>query len=91
MNRVKINAIATKTPKVLTKLSMKRNGITHSNRVTAIPDTGAEMTVAGKDLLEKLGLTRRDIRSPNTTRLYAANDTEIRVIGTINAEIEYAG
>ena len=70
---------------------MKRNGVIYSNKITAIPDTGAEMTIAGKNLLEKLGLTRRDIRSPNTTKLYAANDTEIRVNGTINVEIEYAG
>ena len=33
----------------MTTISTKRKGITYSNKVTAIPDTGAEMTVAGKN------------------------------------------
>ena len=75
----------------MTNVSMKRRGVVYSNKILAIPDTGAEMTVAGKNFLDKLGLCRQDIRNPNTKKLYAANDTEIRVIGTVKVQIEYEG
>ena len=51
LNRIKINAVASKTPIISTKITMKKKGLIHSNTVSAIPDTGAEMTVAGKNLI----------------------------------------
>ena len=41
LNRIKINEIAIKTPKVMTNVSMKRRGVVYSNKILAIPDTGA--------------------------------------------------
>ena len=55
--------------------------------VVAIPDTGAELSIAGKDLIKKLGLEMCDIRNRRSQKLFAANDTEIKVLGEIDVDL----
>ena len=80
-----------KTPRIYTKISTNRGGKVHSKVVSAVPDTGAEMSVAGEDLLEKLRLRRDEICSLQRKKLYALNGTHMEVIDKIIVEISYGG
>ena len=91
MNRVKINAVSSKTPTIQAQFSIKKNGIKYLNKISTIPDTGAEMTVAGRDFMKKMGLTMKDISCPERTQLLAANNTKIRVLGKTEVNISYEG
>ena len=78
MNRVKINTVTSQTPLVQAKFSVKVRGNTHENTLHAIPDTGAETSVAGINFMKKMGIGYKDIRPPRKDRkLYAANNSEI--------------
>ena len=78
-----------KTPKIEATISVNKRGNTHKNivPVVAIPDTGAELSIAGKDLIKKLGLEMCDIRNRRSQKLFAANDTEIKVLGEIDVDL----
>ena len=83
--------MSSKTPTIQAQFSLKKNGIKYSNKISTIPDTGAEMTLAGRDFMKKMGLTMKDIRSPERTQLLAANNTKIRVLGRTEVNIVYEG
>ena len=90
--RVEVNAATnTKTPAMMVKMTAKTACATFSNVVRAIPDTGAEVSIAGRGLLDKLGLKKGDMKKSEHESLCAANDTKIKVIGKMSVKIEYEG
>ena len=58
-----------------------RNG---SGVLSSIPDTGAESTVIGPDLVETIGGNLHNLAPTNHT-LFSADGTELRCLGTIQA------
>ena len=57
----------------------------------ATPDTGAEATLAGTDILEKMRLTIEHLQSPPAENLVAANGQDLNCVGTLRCVIEYCG
>lgn len=51
INRVKINTVASKTPMIAAKVSVKKKGMIIKKELNAIPDTGAEISIAGRDFV----------------------------------------
>ena len=56
--------------------------------ITAVPDSGAEATVAGLDVLHTLGLDMNRLEQRGTVNLQAANRTPIESLGKLDVEIE---
>jgi len=55
----------------------------------ATPDTGAEATLAGTNLLKKLNLTTEQLQPPPDENLVAANGQELNCVGTLSCVIDY--
>ena len=49
------------------------------------------MSVAGKGLMNRLGLRERDVKNSEINKLCAANNTDIKVYGKVEVKIEYEG
>ena len=65
------------------------NSLVHENILQAIPDTGAEISVAGTHFMKQLGLNFKDIRPSGHQNLYAANNSEMKTLGKISVRIKY--
>ena len=57
---------------------------------TALPDTGAQMVVAGMDLVHKLGVTKKEM-FPVSCRIKAANSEGLKLIGGLLITISATG
>ena len=60
-------------------------------KITAVPDSGAEATLTGIDVLQALKINRKSLDTSGSDELEAANRTTIQSIGRINAELELCG
>ena len=60
-----------RTPKITIKIKT-RNGM--GTLIKVIPDTGAEISIAGKNLLEKSKVHQKTLTMRNSTKLIAANE-----------------
>ena len=68
-----------------------RDPVTKENMRTVVdntncPDTGASVTIAGKSLMKKMGLTNNNLLRDNT-RISAAEGTPIKVWGFIPVKL----
>ena len=57
---------------------------------TALPDTGAQMVVAGMDLVHKMGITKREL-FPVTNGIRAANSEGLKLIGGLLINVSSVG
>ena len=57
---------------------------------SALPDTGAQMVVAGLDLVHKLGVTKKEL-FPVSSGIKAANDEGLKLIGGLLITVSAAG
>ena len=73
---------ATGVPRILVDITVGRR----SAKVNALPDTGADVSIGGEDLLQQLGLQANDISQPSL-HPRAANGTTLRSVGVIRAVI----
>ena len=78
VHNIVVNNVNLETPRVTIKYSHKKKSCTKSS----IPDTGAEVTVAGRNLLQDLKLKEKDFNLKENRNLYCANNTKMDVIGT---------
>ena len=58
----------------------------HTANVDALPDTGADLSVGGEDLLEKIGVTRGDLSQP-AQHPRAANGLIIKSVGILHTTV----
>ena len=54
--------------------------------VTALPDTGAMMTVGGLNLIHAMKVTKKEL-TPVSMTMSAANNGKMRILGMIFVEI----
>ncbi|XP_043235622.1 uncharacterized protein LOC122388509 isoform X2 [Amphibalanus amphitrite] len=73
---------ATGAPRILVGITVGRR----SAKVNALPDTGADVSVGGEDLLQQLGLQANDISQPYL-HPRAANGNTLRSVGVLHAVI----
>lgn len=73
--------ISTSTPRIAVKCSS--NDSEQSCIIDCIPDTGAEMTICGENIIQQLKIKHELINYRNKEKLIAANDTEIKTLGKI--------
>ena len=55
----------------------------------ATPDGGAEVTVAGVDVLQAMGLTERDLQSAKFDLVQADKSTQLLSIGQLDVPVRY--
>ena len=84
VHNIVVNNVNLETPRVTIKYSHKKISCTKSS----IPDTGAEVTVAGRNLLQDLKLKEKDFNLKENRNLYCANNTKMDVIGTALVKIK---
>ena len=57
-----------------------------------IPDTAAEVNLAGPDFLEDINWEGGQLNlNPPSENIYAANNSRFNVLGTLNLEVRYMG
>ena len=59
------------------------------DRITAIPDSGADKSVAGLDTLHALGKSESDLTNKDEDQLVAANSLPLQSVGRLVVAIEY--
>ena len=84
IHNVSINQINLKTPKVMTEYSFKNQ----SCSLLSIPDTGAEVTVAGRNLMNSLKIAEADLYTRGNNNLRCASNTRMKVIGTMQIKLK---
>lgn len=74
------------TPTVDIVISSTKND--KSIQVRGIPDTGAEATVCGPDIIKALAINAKALKSTTTERLMAANGSPISTLGKIRLQLK---
>ena len=84
IHNLSVNQINLKTPRVTAKFTFKNNSTSSSS----IPDTGAEVNVAGENLMKALNIKTSDLNCKNNSNLRCANDSRMKVIGSAQVKIK---
>lgn len=85
INHLKLNNVISekmKTPKII--IEIRTTDHHKLQEIAAIPDTGAEVTVGGKFILQKLNISSDQLKTENENILMATNGTKINTIGSID-------
>lgn len=80
------SAISQKTPRV--KIKCKTTDGKNFCSTLAVPDTGAEISICGMNLVHKLQKTKKKLSPIKGQNLKAANGTSIETLGSITLEIQ---
>ena len=70
------------------KMPAPRN--TRTVNITALPDTGAQMVVAGMELVSRLGVTRKEL-FPVSSGIRAANSEGLKLVGGLLITVSVTG
>ena len=91
LHSVRICAVfARSVPTIKVDLTNSESGDTIAN-VTAVPDSGAQVTVAGLDILRKIGGDVNNILRRGEDFLVAANGLSLESAGRLDLNIRYRG
>ena len=81
-----LNKIENKSPKV--KIIVNHDNCSRSCNFLAIPDTGADMSIASKGLLKELKVAKNVLNRKVLPNLFAANGTKLNLIGGLDLKIK---
>ena len=84
----KVADVKSKTSTPTIEILCKPKGLSKFQRINCIPDTGAEISICGENILKQLKINEDDLLHEYDEKLVAANNTEIETLGKISLKMQ---
>ena len=88
MKAFKVADVKSKTSTPTIEILCKLKGLSKFQRINCIPDTGAEISICGENILKQLKINEDDLLHEYDEKLVAANSTEIETLGKISLKMQ---